>query len=86
MNSGGDGAAPPPRRLRTKSYSPPRRGRIALPANERITEFLDFVLQAKLADANKLGGETFLKEGVDKFRRVSYNIHVASLVHELNMR
>ena len=30
--------------------------------------------------------ETFFKERVDKFRLVSYNIHVASLVYELNTR
>lgn len=30
--------------------------------------------------------ETFFKERVDKFRRVSYNIHVASLVQKVNMR
>ena len=41
--------------LSTKSYSPPpRRGRIALPANERIAEFLDFAIQAKFAYVNKL--------------------------------
>ena len=30
--------------------------------------------------------ETFFKERVDKSGRVSYNIHVAPLVHEVNMR
>ena len=33
----------------------PRRGRIALSANERIAEFLDFAIQAKFAYVNKLG-------------------------------
>ena len=32
----------------------PRRGRIALSANERIAEFLDFAIQAKVAYVNKL--------------------------------
>ena len=32
----------------------PRRGRIALSANERIAEFLDFAIQAKFAYVNKL--------------------------------
>ena len=45
-----------PARLRphTKSYSPPKGG-IAFSANERIAEFLDFVLQAKFAYVNKRG-------------------------------
>ena len=34
----------------------PRRGRIALSANERIAEFLDFAIQAKFAYVNKLNG------------------------------
>ena len=34
----------------------PRRGRIALSANEGIAEFLDFAIQAKFAYANKLKG------------------------------
>ena len=37
-----------------KSYSPPEGGRIALSANERIAEFLDFAIQAKFAYVNKL--------------------------------
>ena len=41
-------------RLQTKSYSPPEGGRIALSANERIAEFLDFAIQAKFAYVNKL--------------------------------
>ena len=32
----------------------PRRGRIALSANERIAEFLSFAIQAKFAYVNKL--------------------------------
>ena len=41
---------------RQKSYSPPEGGRIALSANERIAEFLDFAIQAKFAYVNKLKG------------------------------
>ena len=37
-----------------KGYSPPEGGRIALSANERIDEFLDFAIQAKFAYVNKL--------------------------------
>ena len=48
---------PLPCRLQTKSYSPPpERGEIALSANERIAEFLDFAIQDKLAYVNKLRG------------------------------
>ena len=36
----------------------PRRGRIALSANERIAEFLDFAIQAKFAYVNKLRART----------------------------
>ena len=50
----GKSASAARRRLQTKSYSPPRRGRIALSANERIAEFLDFAIQAKFAYVNKL--------------------------------
>ena len=32
----------------------PRRGRIALSANERIAEFLDFAIQSKFVYVNKL--------------------------------
>ena len=38
----------------TKSYSPPEGGRIALSANKRTAEFLDFAIQAKFAYVNKL--------------------------------
>ena len=37
-----------------KKLFSPRRGRIALSANERIAEFLDFAIQAKFAYINKL--------------------------------
>ena len=37
-----------------KKLFSPRRGRIALSANERIAEFLDFAIQAKFAYGNKL--------------------------------
>ena len=41
---------------RQKAIPPPERGRIALSANERIAEFLDFAIQAKFAYVNKLSG------------------------------
>ena len=37
-----------------KKLFSPEGGRIALSANERITEFLDFAIQAKVAYVNKL--------------------------------
>ena len=37
-----------------KKLFSPRRGRIALSANERIAEFLNFAIQAKFAYVNKL--------------------------------
>ena len=40
---------------RQKAILPPEGGRIALSANERIAEFLDFAIQAKFAYVNKLG-------------------------------
>ena len=40
----------------TKSYSPPKVEKIALSANERIAEFLDFAIHAKFAYVNKLTG------------------------------
>ena len=49
--------APSKRELQTvdkKLFSPPEGGRIALSANERIAEFLDFAIQAKFAYVNKL--------------------------------
>ena len=46
---------PLPCRLQTKSYSPPEKGgRIALSANGRIAEFLDFAIQDKFAYVSKL--------------------------------
>ena len=51
------------RRLQTvdkKLFSPPPKGgRIALSANERIAEFLDFAIQAKFAYVNKLQGGVY---------------------------
>ena len=38
-----------------KKLFSPEGGRIALSANERIAEFLNFAIQAKFADVNKLG-------------------------------
>ena len=38
---------------RQKAILPPLGGRIALSANERIAEFLDFAIQAKFAYVNK---------------------------------
>ena len=37
-----------------KKLFSPRRGRIALSANERIAEFLDFAIQVRFAYVNKL--------------------------------
>ena len=48
-----EGGRSPLQTVDKKLFSP-RRGRIALFANKRIAEFLDFVLQAKLAYVNKL--------------------------------
>ena len=44
-----------PARLRpqTKSCSPPEGGRMALSANERIAEFLEFAIRAKFTYVNK---------------------------------
>ena len=39
---------------RQKAIRPPKGGRIALSANERIAEFLDFAIQAKFSYVNKL--------------------------------
>ena len=39
-----------------KKLFSPEGGRIALSANERIAEFLDFAIQAKFAYVNKLNG------------------------------
>ena len=42
------------RQIADKKLFSPFRGRIALSANERIAEFLDFAIQAKFAYVNKL--------------------------------
>ena len=44
----------PPQTVDKKLFSPPKGGRIALSANERIAEFLDFAIQAKFVYANEL--------------------------------
>ena len=41
---------------RQKAILPPKGGKIALSANERIAEFLDFAIHAKFAYVNKLTG------------------------------
>ena len=57
-----------------KKLFSPRRGRIALSANERIAEILDFAIQAKFAYVNKpphpFGGADFLTDR-EKSARVS---------------
>ena len=50
---GGEGGRSPIQTVDKKLFSP-RRGRIALSANERIAEFLDFAIQAKFDYVNKL--------------------------------
>ena len=50
---GGEGGLSPLQTVDKKLFAP-EGGRIALSANERIAEFLDFVLQAKFAYVNKL--------------------------------
>ena len=50
---GGEGARSPIQTVDKKLFAP-EGGRIALSANERIAEFLDFVLQAKFAYVNEL--------------------------------
>ena len=49
----GEGGRSPLQTVDKKLFSP-EGGRIALSANERIAEFLDFVLQAKFAYVNEL--------------------------------
>ena len=51
-----------------KLFSPLEGGRIALSANERIAEFLDFAIQAKFAYVNKLRRKT---RGFWLFERVN---------------
>ena len=50
---GGEGGRSPIQTVDKKLFAP-EGGRIALSANERIAEFLDFVLQAEFAYVNKL--------------------------------
>ena len=50
---GGEGGLSPLQTVDKKLFSP-EGGRIALSANERIAEFLDFAIQAKFAYVNKL--------------------------------
>ena len=47
---------------RQKAILPPEGGRIALSANERIAEFLDFAIQAKFAYVNKLSRFLYCSE------------------------
>ena len=49
----GEGGRSPLQTVDKKLFSP-EGGRIALSANERIAEFLDFVLQAKFVYVNEL--------------------------------
>ena len=53
MRGEGEGGRSPLQTVDKKLFSP-EGGRIALSANERIADFLDFVLQAKFAYVNKL--------------------------------
>ena len=50
---GGEGGRSPIQTVDKKLFSP-EGGRIALSANERIAEFLDFAIQSKFAYVNKL--------------------------------
>lgn len=50
---GGEGGRSPIQTVDKKLFAP-EGGRIALSANERIAEFLDFAIQAKFAYVNKL--------------------------------
>ena len=52
---GGDEGGLSPIQTVDKKLFSPFGGRIALSANERIAEFLDFAIQAKFAYVNKLG-------------------------------
>ena len=53
----------PPQTADKKLFSP-EGGRIALSANERIAEFLDFAIQAKFAYVNELKGFASLGRNV----------------------
>ena len=50
---GGEGGRSPIQTVDKKLFAP-EGGRIALSANERIAEFLDFAIQVKFADVNEL--------------------------------
>ena len=50
---GGEGGCSPVQTVDKKLFAP-EGGRIALSANERIAEFLDFAIQVKFAYVNKL--------------------------------
>ena len=50
---GGEGGRSPIQTVDKKLFAP-EGGRIALSANERIAEFLDFAIQVKFAYVNKL--------------------------------
>ena len=50
---GGEGGRSPIQTVDKKLFAP-EGGRIALSANERITEFLDFAIQVKFAYVNEL--------------------------------
>ena len=54
MSTSGGGLIQPASDCRQKAILP-RRGRIALSANERIAEFPNFAIQAKFAYVNKQG-------------------------------
>ena len=64
---------------RQKAILPPKGGRIALSANERIAEILDFAIQAKFAYVNKpphpFGGADFLTDR-EKSARVSRALQI----------
>ena len=51
--SGGEGGRSPIQTVDKKLFAP-EGGRIALSANERIAEFLDFAIQVKFAYVNEL--------------------------------
>ena len=59
-----------------KKLFPPRRGRIALSANERIAEFLDFAIQVKFAYVGKLRGRIFVRRERCTFSEKSGIINV----------
>ena len=55
-----------------KLFSPRKGGRIALSANERIAEFLDFAIQAKFAYVNKLRARNARPYDAARFERSAY--------------